>query len=261
MKLNIEKSVTVITPTIGSPKLADAIKSVQEQTYGNVNHLLVIDGDQYFDDAYHGLYDTYSPKNAKKTVTTLKLPWNTGANGFYGHRIYAGVPHLLNSDYIFFLDEDNWYEPDHVKSLVEVLDQGNNFAYSFRKIFNPDKSYVCDDNCEALGKWPIFFTHHNYTGERDPRNGQDENYLVDTSSFAFERNFLQHTCHLWHSGWGGDRRYLYCVKDNAKWDTSRKHTLCYRLDGNPGSVNAEFFIEGNKKQLEHYNNNLPWINR
>ena len=250
MKLIIERSVIVITPTIGSPKLKDAINSVKNQTYSNIEHLLVIDGVEHWKNVMDQLpvtleYDDRSSDN----IQTMVLPYNTGAKGFYGHRIYAGIPHLLNSEYIFFLDEDNWYDPDHVRSLVEVLDRGNNFAHSLRKIYNPDKSYVCDDNCEALGKWPIYFSH------KDPQ------YLVDTSSFAFEREFLQQTCHLWHSGWGGDRRYLYSVMQQAKWDTNYKHTLCYRLDGNPGSVDANFFIEGNKRQLEHYNNNLPWVIR
>ena len=250
MKLIIERSVIVITPTIGSPKLKDAINSVKNQTYSNIEHLLVIDGVEHWKNVMDQLpvtleYDDRSSDN----IQTMILPYNTGAKGFYGHRIYAGIPHLLNSDYIFFLDEDNWYDPDHVRSLVEVLDRGNNFAHSLRKIYNPDKSYVCDDNCEALGKWPIYFSH------KDPQ------YLVDTSSFAFEREFLQQTCHLWQSGWGGDRRYLYSVMQQAKWDTNYKHTLCYRLDGNPGSVDGKFFIEGNKRQLEHYNNNLPWVIR
>ena len=251
MKLNIEKSVIVVTPTIGSPKLADAIRSVQQQTYSNIKHLIVIDGAEYFNNAMKNIPVTfdYEDRSCDNIIVTT-LPFNTGKDGFYGHRIYAGIPHLLNSDYIFFLDEDNWYEPDHVKTLVEVLDRDNDFAYSLRKIFNPDKSYVADDNCEALGKWPIYFTHNK------------PQYLVDTSSFAFNRKFLQQTCHLWHSGWGGDRRYLYsALAQNPKWDTNYKHTLCYRLDGNPGSVDANFFIEGNKRQLEHYNNNLPWIKR
>jgi glycosyltransferase involved in cell wall biosynthesis len=244
MKLVIEKSVVVITPTIGSPKLADAIKSVQQQTYSNIQHLLVIDGEQY-KNAVHAIVHEVGGFPVR-----LSLPYNTGKTGgnFYGHRIYAGVPHLVNADYIFFLDEDNWYEPDHVASLVEVLDRGNDFAYSLRKIFNPDKSYVADDNCEALGKWPIYFTHN------------DPQYLIDTSSFAFKREFLQKTCHLWHSGWGGDRRYFYSVlAGNPKWDTNYKHTLCYRLDGNPKSVNEEFFIKGNAEQLKHYNGELPWL--
>lgn len=248
MKLIIERSVIVITPTTGSPKLKDAINSVKNQTYSNIEHLLVIDGVEHWKNAIDQLpvtleYDDRSSDN----IQTMILPYNTGAKGFYGHRIYAGIPHLLNADYIFFLDEDNWYDPDHVRSLVEVLDRGNNFAHSLRKIYNPDKSYVCDDNCEALGKWPIYFSH------KDPQ------YLVDTSSFAFEREFLQQTCHLWHSGWGGDRRYLYSVMQQAKWDTNRKHTLCYRLDGNPGSVNADFFFKGNEEQLKHYNGELPWL--
>jgi len=243
MKLIIEKSVIVITPTIGSPKLADAVESVANQTYKNLKHLIVVDGTEYFNSAIDNI-----PFGKDTNIQILPLPYNTGANGFYGHRIYAGVPHLLNADYIFYLDEDNWYDPDHVASLVEVLDRGNDFAHSLRKIYKPDKSFVADDNCEALGKWPIYFSH------KDPQ------YLVDTSSFAFNRNFLQQTCHLWHSGWGGDRRYLYSVlAQNPKWDTNRKHTLCYRLDGNPGSVNADFFIKGNEEQMKHYNGELPWL--
>ena len=244
MKLIIEKSVIVITPTIGSSKLADAIISIQNQTYKNVKHLLVVDGKEHYLSTMNALPVSFETTE----FDVITLPYNTGANGFYGHRIYAGVPHLVNADYIFFLDEDNWYEPDHVASLVEVLDRGNDFAYSLRKIFNPDKSYVADDNCEALGKWPIYFTHN------------DPQYLIDTSSFAFKREFLQKTCHLWHSGWGGDRRYFYSVlAGNPKWDTNYKHTLCYRLDGNPKSVNEEFFIKGNAEQLKHYNGELPWL--
>lgn len=238
MKLIIEKSVTVVTPSILSDKLIDAIESVSNQTYSNLTHLVVIDGEEH---------RSKMPRLSKKNLKFMTLPWNTGANGFYGHRIYAGIPHFLNSDYIFFLDEDNWYEPDHVASLVEVLDKGYDFVHSLRKIYNPDKSYVADDNCEALGQWPIYFTHQN------------PQYLIDTSSFAFDRKFLEQTCHLWHSGWGGDRRYFYAVQEYAKWETSRKHTLCYRLDGNTGSVDANFFIKGNAEQLQHYNGELPWL--
>ena len=244
MKLVIEKSVIVVTPTIGSPKLADAVESVQSQTYKNLNHLIVVDGADHFMKAVDNI-----PFGVDSNIQILPLPYNTGkADGdFYGHRIYAGIPHLLNADYVFFLDEDNWYDPDHVSSLVEVLDRGYNFAHSLRKIYNPDKSYVCDDNCEALGKWPIYFTHN------------DPQYLVDTSSFAFNRKFLEQTCHLWHSGWGGDRKYFYAVKEHAKYDTNGKHTLCYRLDGNPNSVTKEFFETGNRTQEAYYGGKYPWL--
>lgn len=242
MKIVIEKSVTVITPTIGSEKLADAMVSVESQTYKNINHLIVIDGHDYADKA-RAITQQY-PKSH-----VMQLPYNTGKTGgnFYGHRVYAGVPQLINTDYIFFLDEDNWYEPDHVATLIETIEQKNlAFGFSLRKVFNTDKTYVCDDNCESLGKWPIWFTHDN------------PQYLIDTSSFAFRREFLIQTSQLWHSGWGGDRRYFYAVKDNCTYDTSGKHTLCYRLDGNPNSVNAEFFEQGNAEQNKIYKGNFPW---
>ena len=247
MKYNIvmdskPKTVTVITPTIGSPKVRDAVKSVQDQTYKHIRHLLVVDGEQY-DEKF---VENFEYEELEKLMPYSIAPENTGGGGFYGHRIYAGYAHLVNTDYIFFLDEDNWYEPNHVETLVEVLNQGNEFAYSLRKIFDPDKNYICDDNCEALGKWPIYFS--------------DDQYLIDTSAFAFRREFLIQTSQLWHHGWGGDRRYYGFVR-NVKHDTNGKHTLCYRLDGNQGSVSDKLFIEGNRVMSKRYNNNFPWVKK
>jgi hypothetical protein len=34
--------------------------------------------------------------------------------------------------------------------------------------------------------------------------------------------------------------------------------LCYRLDGNPNSVNAEFFEKGNKENEKNYVDGFPW---
>lgn len=238
-----DKSVTVITPTIGSKKLADAVNSVDKQTYKNIKHLVVIDGPEFFSNAVDNC-----PISLDSKVIIHPLPFNTGSGGFNGQRIYAAFPHLINSDYIFFLDEDNWYEPDHVETLVNLMQNKSlDWAYSFRKIFTVDREYVADDNCESLGKWPIYFTYDN------------PQYLIDTSAFAFTRSFIQNTCHLWHSGpWGEDRRYLNVVKQSSKWDTTGNYSLCYRLDGNSNSVKEDFFIAGNEFMTARYNNNFPW---
>ena len=252
MKINIERSVTVITPTIGSSKLADAIESVQKQSYGNLEHVLVVDGGLEYGGKVRNVIEDVNDRNpglTTKHIRFIDLPYNTGAKGFNGQRIYASVPHLVNTDYVFFLDEDNWYDGDHVSSLVETIEKNKlDWAYSLRKIYKPDKKYLADDNCESLGKWPIYFTHN------------DPQYLIDTSAFAFKREFIQATCHRWHSGaWGEDRRYFYSIMNQSKWDTNHKHTLCYRVDGNPKSVDGEFFIKGNAEQMKHYNGELPWL--
>lgn len=240
------KTVTIITPTIGSPKLADATQSVLAQTYEHITHLIVVDGPQYFEAATkHACVN----KEGRSVAHIAFSPFNTGGvgDGFYGHRIYAAYPHLVNTDYIFFLDEDNWYQPNHVETLVKTLGEGNQFAYSLREVYDENKNYICDDNCESLGKWPIWFKH------------DAPEYLVDTSSFAFTREFLIQVCHLWHWGWGGDRRFYNIVRDKAKHDTSGKHTLCYRLDGNTNSVKPDFFEQGNEDNHRRYNGKFPWI--
>lgn len=235
--------VTVITPTIGSDKLLDAIESVKYQTYEDVKHLVVIDGPDYFNKAIRLV-------QASNKLQVSVSPENTGGAGFYGHRIYAAYPHLLSSDYIFFLDEDNWYQPDHIETLVKTIEeQSLDFAYSLRSIHDPDKSYVIDDNCEALGKWPIYFTNEQ----------PEKHYLVDTSSYAFRREFLIQVSQLWHSGWGGDRRFFNLIREQTKHNNSGKRTLSYRLDGNPNSVNAEFFRKGNEYYDNFYKGDYPWL--
>lgn len=236
------KKVVVITPTIGSDKLIDAIQSVNDQSYSNIKHLVVIDGPEFFNKVIR----LASTSNKLQITVT---PENTGANGFNGQRIYAAYPHLINADYIFFLDEDNWYDTDHVASLVETIESKQlDFAFSLRKIYDVNRTFVINDDCESLGLWPIWLAH------KEPQ------YLIDTSSYAFTQNFIKSTAHLWHSGvWGEDRRYLSAVREHAKFDTNGKHTLCYRLGGNEKSVSAEFFVRGNEYYNNFYKGKYPWV--
>jgi len=195
-------------------------------------------------------------KRSFKNIAVVELPFNTGKvdnQSFYGHRIYAGFSQLVNADYVFFLDEDNWFDNFHVESLIDLLESRKelDFAYSLRGIYNKDRDFLINDNCESLGRWPIWCTPTDKL-----------QYLIDTSSFCFRHNFIRDTGCLWNSGWGGDRRYLSLVADNAKFDTTGKHTLCYRLDGNPNSVTEEFFIEGNRSVTNSYkklnSTHFPW---
>lgn len=251
MKLVVEKSVTVITPTVGSSKLKHAVESVANQTYGNIRHLLVIDGKEYVQQFNENL--VHQDKDHWK-LDFMILPYNTGADGFYGHRIYAGVPHLINTDYIAFLDEDNWYEPNHIETLVQTLESNkNDWVYSLRKIYTKDREYVADDCCESLGQWPIFWSI-----DKDPQ------YLVDTSAYLFRTDFLNKVCEHWHSGWGGDRRFFYIISKvmgHKNFSTSGQHTLCYRLDDEIEKKygNILFFENGNALVKSHYKGTYPWL--
>lgn len=213
------KSAVVVTPSIDNPLLKQCIDSVQfQKTKYNFDHLIVYDGVK--PKVKRGL----NPKN----LYELELPWNTGGNGFYGHRIYAAVSHLLYHDVVFFLDEDNFYEPDHIETCMDLLNESPyDFVHSYRNVVDLDGNFLCKDRFEAIGKPPIL--------------------LVDTSAYCFKRDFLMKNGHYWHHGWGADRRFFNACALKYSYQTTEKFTVNYRLDGNPNSPAKEFFFEGNKQ--------------
>ena len=125
------------------------------------------------------------------------------------------------------------------------LEEGFEWVYSLRKIYSKQGEYLCEDNCESLGKWPVYFNN--------------DVYHIDTSSFAIRRNVAVRIGHAWYGQWGADRQFFGALKANfPKFDCTNAHTMCYRLDGNPNSVSKEFFDQGNEVQLKKYNNEFPW---
>ena len=227
------KKVSIIIPTIGTNDCIKAITSVLSQTYKNIEIQLFVDG-----------YDNWKVQWAEDLLLNNKpnIKFNfintpTGKNKFYGHRIYAACAHLIDSDYIAFLDEDNWYEPNHIQSLVDLIetDDSLHFVYSRRNIVNKDGKFICKDQCESLGwKTPIYGNWIN-------------GHLVDTSSYLFKRKTLIETGHVWHNNWGADRTYFKTVQDAGfKSDGTDLYTLNYRLCNSETSPKPEFFLEGNK---------------
>lgn len=228
----MEKAI-VITGSIGKSldEVIQCIESVKTQTIPT-KHLIVVDGKEHIKDIQF-IIDRY-----EHDIDYCVLPYNTGKNGFYAHRIMAGFAHLHDHEYVLFLDADNWYEKKHVESLISDIESNDlHFSYSFRKIYDKEGNYICKDLCESLGDFPIW---------GNPNNG----YLVDTSSYCFKSDFFKRVSQYWNHGWGADRRFFSIMKEletlNGKFKSSNLFTLCYRLGGNENSVKAEFFIEGNK---------------
>ena len=229
--------VAVVTPTIASDLLEQCVSSVDNQTYKNLTHYIFIDGCQYEPKAREILVGSSKTR-------MIELEENVG-RGWYGHRVYAACSFLVNADIICYLDEDNWYEPNHVEELVKAIQTGAQWAYSLRKIYDKHGNYICDDNCESLGKWPIYFNN--------------DAYHIDTSSFAVRRDVAVNIGHAWYGQWGADRQFFGNLKKFfPNFECTGKHSLCYRLDGNANSVTKDFFEEGNKYTEEKYQGNYPW---
>lgn len=230
--------VCVVTPTIGSEHLKECIRSVDNQTYDKIKHYIFCDGKEHE-------FNVLKQIEGASKVRTVYLEENVG-KGWYGHRVYSACSFLVNGDLIVYLDEDNWLEENHIETLVNKIEKENlQWAYSLRKIYDKQGNYLCEDNCESLGKWPVYFNN--------------EVFHIDTSSFAIRRDVAVRIGHAWYGQWGADRQFFGALKHHyPKYNCTGEHTLCYRLDGNPNSVNKEFFDKGNKMNAEKYSNNFPW---
>ena len=235
-------SATVIIPTTGSPEVRDAIKSVLNQSY-TTQCYVIVDGEENYDRAKNIIDDYVHDERFR----VCYLPINVGAKGFYGHRVYAAFTHLIDTDYVMWLDQDNWLYQSHVAKCIETIEKRNlDWCYSLRQIYNKEGKFVCFDDCESLGKWQTYHGIHH----------------IDTNSYCVKTEVAIRLASAWHGGWGQDRVFLSAISQHfPKWDFTNEYTTCYRVDGGKGSVNAEFFINGNEIMNKKYNGAFPWRQR
>lgn len=225
--------IMVITPTTGKDTVVKAVESVRDQTIP-IEHLLVIDGAQ-------AAYDLADMDYDWTRTLAMQLPENVGGNGWYGHRVYAAMPLMVNADYILFLDEDNWFEPNHVETMInKIKSKDLMWAYSLRKIYDERGQYVCDDDCEALGRYPTFYDH-------------TVNF-VDTNCYCFKREYLVSIAHAFYGQWGADRQfYKAAASALPAFGCTGEATVNYRAPERLLSM----FREGNAVMKKAYGE-LPW---
>jgi glycosyltransferase involved in cell wall biosynthesis len=234
------KSAIVIIPTTGANTLIQAVESISKQTYKDVTALIVVDGKEFASKVRKMFFG----RGFGIPIQIVYLEENVGAGGFYGQRVYAAFSHLVNKDYLFFLDQDNWYAPTHIESMISTIElSGSQWAYSLRNIYSPNGEYLLQDNCESLGKWSAW-TNTN---------------MVDTNCYCIPKEIAIKIASFWHSGWGEDRVIFNVLHNNFNnYECSGKYTINYRLGGNEGSVTKEFFEHGNKIINETYKGKYPW---
>ncbi|HUO20072.1 MAG TPA: glycosyltransferase [Steroidobacteraceae bacterium] len=237
--LQASASATVIIPTVGRAVLRRCVASVLGQSHAPVQAYVVCDGPQFHPQVQQSLEGLDTAR-----IRLLVLPENVGSGGYYGHRALAGCSHFVNCDYVLFLDEDNWYEPEHVAGLIATIQRfGLDWAFSLRRVVARDGEFVVRDDCESLGAWPGWRGHH----------------LVDTSCYCLKRGVAAAAASAWHGGWGQDRVYLKTLATHfPRYRASGAYTVNYRLGGNPGSVTAEFFHQGNEFMRQRYPAGFPW---
>ena len=240
-------SVSVITPTTGDGRVVRAAESVARQSHGDVRHFIVFDGAERLE----GATDVARTLSEIPAVTITSVPVATGHDRFLGHRIYAAWPFLVPGDAVVFLDEDNWFEPDHIASLATILDDGKQWAYALRRIFDADGQFICNDDCQSLGRWEPY-----------DRPGD---HLVDTNCYMLLRGLACALAPIWNRPSKSNIKSpdrLLCqqlLEMMPSFDTTGRHTVNYTAGNRSHSVQPKYFLKGNAIMRDRYPDGFPWL--
>ena len=256
-------SFTIITPTTGNSRLSKLIQSINNQNDNKllqkkIEHFIIIDGPNYSEKSQTILNDNPAINHERYVI---QLPFNTGKNGgnFLGHKIYASFGQLVRCDWVLFADDDNWYDPDHLNSLIENINQYNintinkkniEWLYCLRKIENDIQGYVCNDNCESLGYLHSVFYNVN-------------SHLIDTNCFCIRSDIMIACSNIWNleatnNVKDPDRVFTdKLMRDYPNYVCSQQYTLNYYTGNRDDSVKSELFVKGNEIILNTFGN-IPW---
>lgn len=159
--------VAVVMPTILRPELPRAVRSVFAQEGVSRIHLLIgVDaavGDRSVLDAIRKGGPEGGPDGVPEgvpegvLVTVLDPRYSTSQRHGGMHPAYDGgalrtiLCYLANAPAIAFLDDDNWWAPDHLASLLAAL-QGKDWAFSLRWYVDPESGTpLAVDRLESVG--------------------------------------------------------------------------------------------------------------
>jgi len=124
--------ITVITASTGNPLAVKCINSVFDQTYPNIQHLIVVDGVEHLNKVQEAVNNSRFLPSPGRRLDIIPLPYSTGKNGYLCHRIYGGAPFFAEGEYISYLDDDNTYREDHLEKSIKSLDNPKrDWVYSF----------------------------------------------------------------------------------------------------------------------------------
>jgi len=233
------KTAAVITVTNGKRplELANCIASVKAQSYP-VTHYLLYDQD----------FNKFAElKRLYPDVLLCYWDAKIGGDGWLGQRWYAAAPQLVTEDVTFFCNDDDWFDIDHVSSIMARIEEGYDWAYSFRKVYDLKGDFLFYDNCEALGEASAVWT-------------SSDHHFVDWCMWGMKTECLKKIAVVLNNKDLAVDRYFYALAKQAfpKFAGTLKHTFNFRLGGGCG-VQKEFFEMGNAEMLKRHNGVLPWV--
>lgn len=134
------------------------------------------------------------------------------------------LSYLAHSRFVAYLDDDNWWAPDHLSALRQVT-EGNGWAFSRRWFLEPGSSAVlCEDIWQSLGPDAGVYAQ-KFGGWSDPNTLMIDKVLCGP--------LLRVWCYPLPnepSARTADRLIFHNLKNNFTWGQTGRPVVYYRID-------------------------------
>lgn len=220
----------VIIPSLLRPHLRDALESVFAQNFPGRIHILVgidkPDGSADILDAAcasrpsHCAVQVYWPGySTSQRHGGLARPGDGGA-------LRCVLSHLANSPYVAYLDDDNWWHPEHLRQMRDAAAQAQ-WSFALRWFVHPrTRRPICIDNWESVGPGNGIFKDR-FGGFVDP------NCLM-INKLACPDAITQWLVPLPNSTMTADRNVFAQLARNHNWRCTGQPTVYYELNEKDG---------------------------
>lgn len=220
--------LSVVLVTVCRNSLYRAIRSVFTQDFKGSIHLLVGADVEKFGNFSEIISELLLECPPNVTLTGISLGYSTSArhgglhSSWYGGSLRSALSFLATSRWVSYLDDDDWYEPQHLRLLYEAI-QGRAWAFSLSNYADPNGDVIYGvDTIESVGPNRGIFAA-KFGG------------FVRPSALMIDKLKLSHILHLWSispfsSGDGEDRLIFKELLKQSEYGETGVPTVNCALD-------------------------------
>jgi hypothetical protein len=220
--------VAVIMPSTWRKSLKQAIASVVAQEFsGKVQIMLGFDTPNISQMDLDALIGDL-PQN--RSVYAFYPGYSTSARhggvhlGYDGGALRILLCYLANARHVAFLDDDNWWAPDHL-SLLHAAVLGAQWAFSMRWFVDPrSDACVCVDDWESVGPGRGVYAT-NFGGFVDPNCLIYDKIECDAATRFWGIPLASDASRL-----STDRNVFHELNRGYAWNMVAKPTVYYRMN-------------------------------
>jgi len=153
----MKTDVSVVLVTICRKSLYRAIRSVFRQDFEGTIHLLVGADVEIFGDFNEIMGELMPECPPNITLTGISLGYSTSSrhggvhSSWYGGSLRTALSFLSSSELVAYLDDDDWYEPQHLRLLFQAI-HDHDWAFTLSNYADPNHDQLLGvDSFESVG--------------------------------------------------------------------------------------------------------------